>query len=113
HPEPLRRPRHGLQTESRRGRIARRRSGGLNMELIDTSLPVLVLQMDHYGALGVMRSLGRLGVPVYGVHPTTSPAASFSKYCRKVFTLNVEAVPADRAVEALLNIADSIGRHPL
>jgi predicted ATP-grasp superfamily ATP-dependent carboligase len=83
------------------------------MELADTSLPVLVLQMDHYGALGVVRSLGRLGVSVYGVHPTPSPVASFSKYCTKVFPLNVDGVPADRAVDALLNIADSIGRRPL
>src|SRR5262249_18149580 len=68
------------------------------MKLIDTSLPVLVLQMDHYGALGVMRSLGRLGVRVYGVHTTRWPVAAFSRYCRKVFQLDIDRIPAQEAV---------------
>jgi D-aspartate ligase len=83
------------------------------MELIDTSLPVLVLQMDHYGSLGVMRSLGRLGVPVYGVHPTRWPVAAFSKYCRKVFDLDLDTVSAERSVDSLLDIARHIGGRPL
>jgi D-aspartate ligase len=83
------------------------------MEVIDTSLPVLVLQMDHYGSLGVMRSLGRLGVPVYGVHPTRWPVAAFSRYCRKVFTLDLDTLPPEISVNALLDIADSIGGRAL
>src|SRR5262245_11655704 len=83
------------------------------MELIDTSLPVLVLRMDHYGSLGVMRSLGRLGVPVYGVHPTRWPAAALSKYCRKVFELDLDTVPAEQCVDCLLDIARQIGARPL
>jgi D-aspartate ligase len=83
------------------------------MERIDTSSAVLVLQMDHYGALGVMRSLGRLGVSVYGVHPTRWPAASFSRYCRKVFPLDLDAVPTEQSVDCLLNIANTIGVRPI
>src|SRR5262245_21101634 len=84
-----------------------------HMELIDTSLPVLVLKMEDYGSLGVMRSLGRLGVPMYGVHPTRWPVAAFSRYCRKVFKLDVETVPAEQCVESLLEIAGRIGSRPL
>src|SRR5215813_258649 len=87
--------------------------GGLTMKHIDTSLPVLVLQMHHYGSLGVMRSLGRLGVPVYGVHPTRWPVAAFSRYCRKVFPLDLDTLPPEISVNALLNIADSIGGRAL
>ena len=36
------------------------------------STPAVVLKFDqnpmHHGGLGAIRSLGRLGVPVYGVH---------------------------------------------
>ena len=70
------------------------------MQLRNASLPVLVLPMDHYGSLGVMRSLGRLGVPVYGAHPTPRPIASFSTYCRKVFELDLDALPQAESVDA-------------
>src|SRR5215831_1121092 len=83
------------------------------MKRIDTSLPVLVLQMDHYGSLGVMRSLGRLGVSVYGTHPTLRPVASFSRYCRKVFPLDLDTAPTEQSVDCLLNIAKTIGRRPV
>ena len=83
------------------------------MELQDTSLPVLVLEMQHHGALGVMRSLGRLGVPMYGVHATRRPPASFSKYCRKVFALDLDQTPPEQSVDCLRDIARGIGARPL
>jgi predicted ATP-grasp superfamily ATP-dependent carboligase len=83
------------------------------MQLRDTSLPVLVLQMQNHGSLGVMRSLGRLGVRVSGVHPTRRPASSYSKYCREVFVLDLEGTPPDQSVESLLDIARKIGFKPL
>jgi predicted ATP-grasp superfamily ATP-dependent carboligase len=79
------------------------------MERIDVSLPVLILQMQHHGALGVMRSLGRLGVPLYGVHDMSRPPASYSKYCRKVFVLNLDDNPPEQSVDSLLEIARQIG----
>lgn len=83
------------------------------MKLRDTSLPVLVLQMQHHGALGAMRSLGRLGVPMYGVHPTDRPVGAFSKYCRKVFALDLDETPADESLDRLGAIARGIGSKPL
>jgi D-aspartate ligase len=83
------------------------------VELPDTSMPVLVLQMQHHGALGVMRSLGRLGVPMYGVHPTRRPPASFSKYCRKVFALDLDRTPPEQSVDCLKDIARVIGTTAL
>jgi D-aspartate ligase len=69
--------------------------------------------MQHHGALGVMRSLGRLGVRVYGVHPTRRPPASFSKYCRKVFPLDLDRTPPEQAVDGLRDIARGLGATPL
>jgi predicted ATP-grasp superfamily ATP-dependent carboligase len=83
------------------------------MKFRNTALPVLVLEMQHHGALGVMRSLGRLGVRVYGTHPTRWPAASFSRYCKKVFALDLERAPAQTSVDCLLDIARSMGTMPL
>jgi D-aspartate ligase len=83
------------------------------MKLQDTSLPVLVLQMQHHGALGVMRSLGRLGVRVYGVHSTHRPPASFSKYCRRAFALDLDHTPPEQSVDRLREIARGIGARPL
>src|SRR4029450_5406044 len=83
------------------------------MKLRDTSTPVLVLQMQHHGALGVMRSLGRLGVPTYGVHPTRRPPASFSKFCRNVFELDLDHTSPEESVGRLRAIARGIGSMPL
>src|SRR5262249_23639523 len=83
------------------------------MERMDVSLPVLILHMQHHGALGVMRSLGRLGVPVYGVHDVRRPPSSYSKYCRKVFVLDLYNDPLERSIESLLKIADEIGGRAL
>jgi D-aspartate ligase len=83
------------------------------MKLRDASLPVLVLQMQHHGALGVVRSLGRLGVRMYGVHPTRRPPASFSKYCRRVFELDLDETPPEESVDCLKAIARGIGPMPL
>ena len=80
------------------------------MTLQDTSLPVLVLHMEHHGALGVMRSLGRLGVRMYGVHSTPGSPASFSKYCQKAFVLDLEQTPTAQSVDYLKEIGRSIGK---
>ena len=47
---------------------------------LDTTTPAVILKLDrnimHHGGLGAIRSLGRLGVPVYGVHEDAwAPAA--------------------------------------
>ena len=58
----------------------------------DVTTPAVVLKLDpnvlHHGGLGVIRSLGRLGVPVYGVHEGSqlkTPAASSRYLAGRVF----------------------------
>jgi hypothetical protein len=50
----------------------------------DMSTPAVVLKFDpnvmHHGGLGVIRSLGRMGVPVYGVHEGPWAPAANSRY---------------------------------
>jgi len=80
---------------------------------LSVSMPVLVLRMDHHSALGVIRSLGRLGVHVYGVHPTSHTSAAHSKYCRGVFQWDLEKAPVAESIDFLIQTAAKIGARPL
>jgi D-aspartate ligase len=50
----------------------------------DTTVPALTLKVGeyvlHHGGLGIARSLGRVGVPVYGVHEDRLAPAGLSRY---------------------------------
>ena len=87
---------------------ASRPSGGL-----DRSLPVLIVQVgDHplqYGMLGAVRSLGRLGIPVYAVAPAGS-ALVRSRYLAGAFGWTVSPSDDDRQILSdLLGFAATIG----
>ena len=73
---------------------------------MNASRPVVVLTLNH-GALGIARSLGRLGVPVYGAADDPSIAAARSRYFRDV----VRWSPRDpAAVDELLRLGERLGR---
>src|ERR1700691_4541738 len=61
---------------------------------IDVSTPAVVLKFDHnvmhHGGLGAIRSLGRLGVPVYGVHEGPLAPAASSRYLQGRVFWNAE-----------------------
>jgi D-aspartate ligase len=80
---------------------------------IDSSTPVVILRSGHHGGLGIARSLGRLGVPVYSVDATWWEPAFASRYCRRRFLLDVENQPPDAGVAALRNIAREVGGRPV
>ena len=44
----------------------------------DTAVPAVVLYAYHYGQVGVLRSLGRLGIAVNGVDPNPWSPGLFS-----------------------------------
>lgn len=81
---------------------------------IDTSTPAVVLKLDpnvmHHGGLGVIRSLGRLGVPVYGVHEGPLAPAARSRYVRDRCYGLPGADDAERIKSGLLALAGRIGR---
>lgn len=88
----------------------------INMNIEDVSTPVVVLrgvESASHGALGVLRSLGRLGVPVYAVacHPRT--AAFFSRYCAGKYVCDVANGDAERSLDFLLDIGRKIGGRPI
>ena len=79
---------------------------------IDRSTPVAVLSSGHHGGLGIVRSLGRLGVPVYSVESAWDPASS-SRYCRGRFALNVCDRAPHESVRSLLEIGQKLGGRPI
>lgn len=103
---------------------ARRRRGGFGwlapgrterLEL-DTSLPVLVMRVGHYplhhGTLGIIRSLGRLGVSVHSIAEHGATPAARSRYASGTIVLpTTGAEPADELVAGMLHAAARIGRR--
>lgn len=80
---------------------------------IDTTTPAVVLTLSrnatHHGGLGAIRSLGRLGVPVYGVHAQALAPAAHSRYLKGRWRPATDDV--ERLREGLVKLADRIGRR--
>ena len=81
---------------------------------IDTSTPAVVLKFDpnvmHHGGLGVIRSLGRIGVPVYGVHEGLWAPAASSRYLAGRFFWQPSPEDTGRVLAGLRRLAEHIGR---
>ena len=81
---------------------------------IDASTPAVVLKFDpnvmHHGGLGVIRSLGRVGVPVYGVHEGPWAPAANSRYLAGRFFWQPSPADVDRVLTGLLRLAEQIGQ---
>jgi D-aspartate ligase len=74
----------------------------------DYSTPVVILQSGHHGGLGIARSLGRLGVPIYAVGSSHWEPAFVSRYCRGHFCLDF-----DDAITRILQIGRKVGGRPI
>jgi len=85
------------------------------IESCNTSIPVVILQSVpwfHHGGLGIARTLGRLGVPVYWVHGQHLAPATLSRYVGESFVWDADA-PAEALVERLLGLGRRIGRESI
>jgi D-aspartate ligase len=82
---------------------------------IDPSTPAVVLKFDpnvmHHGGLGAIRSLGRLGVPVYGVVEGPWAPAARSRYLTGRLVWRPDPGQAERTRAGLLRLAEQIGRR--
>ena len=76
--------------------------------LEDNSAPVVVLGCFRHGGLGIVRSLGRLGVPVYAVDADRYTPAFFSKYCRRRFLWDLHAAPVEESVRFLREVGRNL-----
>lgn len=82
---------------------------------VDTTTPAVVLKFDpnvmHHGGLGVIRSLGRQGVPVYGVHEGPWAPAANSRYLRGRCFWQPSPDDVERVQAGLKKLADRIGQR--
>ncbi|CAM03190.1 putative ATP-grasp superfamily ATP-dependent carboligase [Saccharopolyspora erythraea NRRL 2338] len=81
---------------------------------LDTSTPAVVFKLDpnvmHHGGLGLIRSLGRAGVPMYAVQEHRYAPAAHSRYVRGHWVWRPDAQDVDGVLRGLRGIAERIGR---
>ncbi len=76
---------------------------------MNSTTPAVVLRV-HHGSLGIARSLGRLGVPVYGLNPELGTPAMASRYFHEAIRWDFSRTPAGQTIEFLLDLGRRIGR---
>jgi predicted ATP-grasp superfamily ATP-dependent carboligase/SAM-dependent methyltransferase len=85
------------------------------MRVADASTPTVVLIASPepllHGALGVVRSLGRLGIPVYLAHDGRPMPTDRSRYLAGSFTVVHDQAEPARWVEELARVGRSLGRR--
>jgi len=79
---------------------------------LNTSVPVVVLAPGYHGH-GIARSLGRLGIPVYGVHADSRSPAVRSRYWRENFIWDIAKTSPEESVDWLLRLGRKIGSRPI
>jgi len=79
---------------------------------VDSSTAVVVLAPGYVGH-GVARSLGRLGILVYGVHADRRSPAARSRYWRGNFIWALDRASAAESVDYLLRLGRQIGSRPI
>jgi len=82
------------------------------LEIRDVSTPVVVVSC-RLGALAIMRSLGPLGVPLYGVDADPRAPAMLSRYCRERFLFGFEESRRMEFLDHLLEIGRRLGRSAI
>jgi D-aspartate ligase len=82
---------------------------------LDVTTPVVVLAPTFRLGVGhaIARTLGRLGVPVYGVHGDIRSPAARSRYWRRTVEWDFDAAEPEATVSRLAGLAAEIGRRPI
>jgi predicted ATP-grasp superfamily ATP-dependent carboligase len=83
------------------------------MKIADVSTPVLVLSLGTHGPVGIIRSLGRLGVPMYAVRGSNRDVGGCSRYCRQVFRWEFPQERPGPLLDALRKARQAIGRQTI
>lgn len=83
------------------------------MRINDTSTPVVVLISGDHGPLGITRSLGRVGVPVYVIDPRRFTPSSVSKYSKGKYVWDIDSHTPSQTVSFLEDISRELGDRPI
>ena len=81
---------------------------------LDATVPVLVFKIGryilHHGTVGIVRSLVRLGVPVYAVVEDRFAPVAMSRYTAGAFVWETRGLDAEPLLAGLATIGDRLGR---
>lgn len=83
------------------------------MQISDTRTPVLLLRAVGHSGLGIVRSLGSMGVPVYSLEGQRVTPAACSRYSMGHFTWDLQGRPVEQSIRFLKEIARKLGRRIL
>ena len=75
---------------------------------VNNSVPAVVLGCPAHGGLGIVRSLGRLGVSVYAVDGDRHTPAFYSKYCREKFFWDLATAPVGASIQFLRELVKKL-----
>src|SRR5215470_14753347 len=79
----------------------------------NNSVPVVLLVSSQHGGVGLIRSLGRKGIRVYGVHQNSWEPAAWSRYLRGTFYWNFSSASEAESLSFLLDVAQRVGARPI
>ena len=81
---------------------------------LDVNVPVLVFKIGryviHHGTVGIIRSLGRLGVPVYAIVEDRFTPAAMSSYLTDTFVWDTRGLDPERLLAGMATIGERLGR---
>jgi predicted ATP-grasp superfamily ATP-dependent carboligase/ubiquinone/menaquinone biosynthesis C-methylase UbiE len=96
--------------------VARKPAAGATapavLKKVKTDTPVVVA-FGQLGGLAIMRSLGALGVRLYGVDANPSAPALLSRYCRERVLLPFSERDTAAYIDGLLGLGKRIGRRSI
>ena len=84
-----------------------------DLESHDVSTPVVILGGNTHGSLGIMRSLGRMGVAVHAIYSPPRGPASVSAYCKSTAVWDFAHAKPDDTISFLLEVAQRIGTRSI
>ena len=79
----------------------------------NTTTPVVLLRLFGHCGVGVARSLGRWGVPVYAVDNEPNSPAAHSRHLRRLFEWDIERSEPEATLEFLADLAEQLGGPPI
>jgi predicted ATP-grasp superfamily ATP-dependent carboligase len=82
-------------------------------QLVSVVIFKLVSDRLQHGGLGIARSLGRLGVPIYTVYRDVGTAAAASRYVTGRFHLRAGRLEPQQILGTLRQISDRVGDTPV
>jgi D-aspartate ligase len=83
------------------------------VKIANTSIPVLVLGATQHGSLGIIRSLGELGIPVYATYSGRPGPATCSRFCKGRFEWTFLQQAQRESLSRLIEIGNRIGTRSI